>query len=193
MEAQQKDAVAGEYYLQGVMETASGIQLKPDSTFEFFYSYGALDRYGSGKWSIANHSIELNSRTRPPLDFKLISGKKTAENSITIKISDKNTNLLRYVLCIVKTKNGEHQQMTNVEGIAQFPKEKADSVSLIFQWCPDRFSTFNINSDNNYFEFGFEPWIAEIFFEHFQLKIEKNKLTGKHPLMEGDNFRYVKD
>ena len=40
--------ITGEYYLQGVIETASGFKLNDDSTFEFFFSYGALDRYGSG-------------------------------------------------------------------------------------------------------------------------------------------------
>ena len=61
MNAQQKDSIAGEYYLEGVMETASVIQLNPDFTFKFFYSYGALDRYGSGKWAIEDNIIELNS------------------------------------------------------------------------------------------------------------------------------------
>jgi hypothetical protein len=36
--------VTGEYYLEGVMETASVFQLNPDSSFNFFFSYGALDR-----------------------------------------------------------------------------------------------------------------------------------------------------
>jgi hypothetical protein len=46
------DTIAGEYHLQGVMETASAILLKPDHTFEIFFSYGAMDRQGSGKWAL---------------------------------------------------------------------------------------------------------------------------------------------
>ena len=42
-----KNSLAGEYYLKAVMETASGFNPHSDSTFEFFFSYGALDRYGS--------------------------------------------------------------------------------------------------------------------------------------------------
>jgi hypothetical protein len=37
--------IAGEYFLTGVHETAAGFLIKDDSTFEYFYSEGALDRY----------------------------------------------------------------------------------------------------------------------------------------------------
>jgi hypothetical protein len=47
------------------METASGFKINEDSSFEFYFSYGALDRYGSGKWNIKNDSIILNSKLFP--------------------------------------------------------------------------------------------------------------------------------
>ena len=50
--AQQKaNDMVGEYYLTGVMETASGFRLNADSSFDFFFSYGALDRSGKGPGS----------------------------------------------------------------------------------------------------------------------------------------------
>src|SRR5450432_943541 len=64
-------ALPGEYYLQGVMETASGFLLKPDSSFQFFFSYGALDRHGSGKWAVKENKLILNSAARPEYDFAL--------------------------------------------------------------------------------------------------------------------------
>jgi len=61
MHAQNNTAI-GIYNLQGVMETASGFKLNADSTFEFYFSYGALDRYGKGKWQITNDKLILNGR-----------------------------------------------------------------------------------------------------------------------------------
>jgi hypothetical protein len=61
----QKNTMAGEYSLSGVMETASAIQLNEDSTFRFYFSYGALDRYGSGKWSVHEKNIILDSKPYP--------------------------------------------------------------------------------------------------------------------------------
>ena len=64
-----QENIAGAYYLQGVMETGSGFKLNKDSSFQFFYSYGALDRYGSGKWKLENHKIILNSKPYPGQRF----------------------------------------------------------------------------------------------------------------------------
>jgi hypothetical protein len=43
----QTNNITGVYNLRGVMEMASGFKLNNDSSFEFYFSYGALDRYGS--------------------------------------------------------------------------------------------------------------------------------------------------
>ena len=62
MEAQKiTDTIIGEYYLKGVRETASGFKLNADSTFEFFFSYGALDRMGSGTWQKQGDQIIFSS------------------------------------------------------------------------------------------------------------------------------------
>ena len=53
--------LTGEYFLQGVREMASGFLLKEDNTFQFFFSYGALDRHGSGRWEAKNDVLFFNS------------------------------------------------------------------------------------------------------------------------------------
>ena len=173
MQAQDKTKlVAGEYYLRGVMETGSGFQLKPDSSFSFFYSYGMLDRFGSGRWTLRNDEVILTSRARPAVASRLIESRTTPDDSITIVIKDNNEVLIRYVHCQVKTENGVRELKTNEEGIARFPKEKIDSIALLFQLCPDRFSSFTVRGQENYFVFGFEPWIVEVFFDGFPLHWE---------------------
>jgi hypothetical protein len=183
--------IAGEYYLRGVKETSSGIQLKPDSSFNFFYSYGALDRFGTGTWSVQNNQIViLNSRPRPALDFKLVESRATADDSITVAIKDNNNALLHYVQCRIRTSTGIKELTTDQDGVARFAKEPTDSLALLFILCPDRFSSFSVSANQNYFVFGFEPWIVEVFFDHFLLLFENNQLSGGHPLLEGTKFRY---
>ena len=185
-------ALPGEYYLRGVMETASGFQLSPDSSFAFFYSYGMLDRFGKGTWTLKNNRVILTSRPRPPVDFRLLNSRSKPGDSITVVIRDNNEVLLRYVHCQLKTPNGIRELKTNEEGIARFPREKMDSIGLLFQLCPDRFSIFAVNNQDNYFEFGFEPWIVEVFFDHFELQWANGELTGPHPLIQGNAFHYEK-
>jgi len=51
--------LAGEYHLDGVMETGSGLLLHPDGRFEWFFSYGALDLAARGRWTRAGDGIDL--------------------------------------------------------------------------------------------------------------------------------------
>src|ERR1044071_832839 len=112
-----EDSIPGEYYMHGVMETASGFQLNSDSSFQFFYSYGALDRSGKGKWSLRDDSvIVFNSEPRPPLDFKLVEHKPAQKGAMIIQVTDNNKNILRYVHGVVKTATGEKEFAMNKDG-----------------------------------------------------------------------------
>lgn len=90
--------MTGEYYLQGVMETASRFKLNADSTFEFFFSYGALDRFGQGNWTVKDGRLKLNSRARPPKDFALKTSKKVAgQPGILVKMVDVPQQVMQFV------------------------------------------------------------------------------------------------
>jgi len=182
----------GEYYLRGVMETASGFQLKADSSFLFFYSYGMLDRFGRGSWGMDHSRIILNSRSRPPVDFKLLASRKIPGDSITVVIKDNNNTLLRYIHCQLRSSSVTKELKTSEDGFAVFAPGAFDSLALLFQLCPDRFSVFPVDPQNNYYEFGFEPWITEVFFENFSLECSPAELFGKHPLIKGREFHYEK-
>jgi len=186
--------LTGEYYLEGVMETASGFQINKDSSFQFFFSYGALDRSGKGKWKMLNDStIILDSDKRPPLDFKLAKQTSTAEKSITIQIDNNNKNILRHVQGFIKSGSIEKPFEMNTGGIANLENQEIDSIGLIFTLCPDRYSILPVERGNNYFVFQFEPWIADVFFEDFILTYADSAFTGMHPLLKGDNYTYRRE
>ena len=185
-------AQAGEYYLRGVTEVGSGFLLKPDSTFQFFFSYGALDREGSGTWRIKEKEIVFNSRKRPDHDFALINSKKTSDDFVTVRITDSNSLLLRYVYAKMEFSDTSIDEKTNNEGAIQFPKGEIKRLSLIFQFCPEKISVFNLNKEHNYFEFRFEPWLAEYFFTDFHLKLAGKDMKGKHPLLDEKEYFFIK-
>jgi hypothetical protein len=186
--------IAGEYYLRGVMETASGLRLNADSSFEFFYSYGALDRQGKGKWQLQKNLIILNSSPKPKSDFALIKSEEIKGDSIFVKITDNNNMVLRYVKCDFQIGNQIISANTDAAGRASIPQTKFESLELIFTICPDRPTVFvDLNKNHNYFEFRFEKWICEVVFKDLKLRIDKNGLTGQHPLLAGDSFSYIKN
>lgn len=186
-------SIPGEYYLHGVMETASGFQINADSSFQFFFSQGALDRSGKGKWSEKDGYISFNSPAKPPLDFALISSKKLKNDSFTVRIVEQNRALLSYVM--VYFKNGEkiEHESTNSDGIVSFYNQHPDEIILMFQFCPEKLSVFKLeNKDHNYYEFRFEPWLFDIFLNDLKLKVEGNKLVGGNPMLEGNSYNYIK-
>jgi hypothetical protein len=185
--------MVGEYYLRGVMETASGFKLNADASFQFFYSYGALDRHGSGKWAIKGDKVIFNSRETRASSFVLLNSKKINNDSISIKIIEKNPSLLKRVYCSIKSGSKVLNSVTDANGVASFSKMPVDSIGLVFEFCLDRPAAFTPNKEHNYFEFRFDPSIWEVYFENFELKIGNNEFTGPHPLLDGNKFRYVKD
>ena len=189
--AQTSPSMNGEYYLRGVMETASGFKLNGDSTFEFFFSYGALDRFGAGTWKYVNGEVVFNSRPQPPKDFAMVKAEKVPGNFTTIKVVDNNQILVSYVNAVLTHGKSTVEKSTNSDGMIRIPKQPVDSIALLFRLCPDRYSTFALASkDINYVEFRFEPWIAEVFFKDFKLKFDKSQLIGRHPLLDGQAFTY---
>ena len=53
-------SLAGEYHLDGVMETGSGLLLRDDGSFEWFFTYGALDLGARGKWKREGETVVLD-------------------------------------------------------------------------------------------------------------------------------------
>ena len=96
---------AGEYYLRGVPEMATGFKLNSDNSFEFFLIYGALDRHGSCKWRVNKEQVIFQSKPWSGIDFALLKSKTVSDDSITVRITDNNENVVRYVA--VSLKNGE--------------------------------------------------------------------------------------
>lgn len=184
----------GEYYLQGVMEVGSGFRLNADHTFDFFFSYGALDRAARGTWEQKGDSVILNSPPKPEHDFVLQESNRTADSSILIEVTDPNTMMLGYIHCQVRTKDGQVLQGSSDHyGRIAFERAPVDSIALIHEFFPDRYSVFPVeNADDNHFVFTILPSIVEVAITDLVLRIEGDGLVGGHPLVKKEELRYVK-
>ncbi len=182
----------GEYQLTGVMETASGLRLNEDSTFDFYYSYGAVDREGHGKWQIKNNKLLLNSAPRPALDFKLLNSRREPGNKVTLSIASGNTMVLSYIQFLINPGNNEEVLKTNNDGLATTNKKQINKIGILFELCADRPSYFeNLNMEHNYFQFGFESCICEVFFVDVELEMRDGNLYGSHPLLQPKIYTYT--
>ena len=186
----QTNSYAGEYYLSGVMETASGFRLNPDSTFDFFYSYGALDRGGKGNWAIQDSFVVLNSIGSAPDGFTLKNSRKVKSEGLMVIIDDPNPFFKKYVHGFVTGKEREEEQQSDHDGILRFQAGAYDSLLMMMEFSSEKVFRFPlVGKEENEFTFTFNPTILEVFFRNHKLKIDFGGLRGKHPLLgEKDCF-----
>jgi len=190
----QPASIAGEYYLTGVMETASGFQLNEDSSFQFFFSYGALDRYGKGKWRVHDRTVIFESLLKPTQDFKLMQSLESQTGKTSIQMKNMHPMLLQNVYCIVKSGSQRWEGKTNARGLVSFDTKKVDTIELLLEFCPEKKSVFTVNATSaRKFEFEPEPWLMEVFFQNFRLQLTENGLTGGHPLSDKTGLYYQKN
>ncbi|MET0464810.1 MAG: hypothetical protein ABW007_16730 [Chitinophagaceae bacterium] len=195
MQAQTNATITGEYELRGVMEMASGLLLKSDNTFEFYFSYGAMDRGGSGKWqwNEKDSMLILNTVNRHVSDYALVTSRKGSGRLLEIRITDPNTYLLRYTQLRVHTANGIIEGNADEKGVFTMPVQPVNKIELLFELCPEKISTIDVKDTmHSYFEFRFEPWITDVYFDNVMLKPTANGLEGGHPLLKGHTYQYHK-
>lgn len=186
------ESLPGMYFLHSVKETESGFKLERDGTFKFFFSYGALDRYGSGNWTLRDDQVVLQSRPWPGHDFEMASDARVDGDFVAVKILG-NPQLVRHVFVSLDNWEMGSWLKTNEEGVAFFPSRRAISITLVFEFCPERYTRYVIEDPSkNYVEFQLEQWLMEVFFDQFTLKAKRYSLSGKHPLLKGEKYDYEK-
>jgi hypothetical protein len=195
MEAQQTiQTLTGEYYLKGVMETASGFKLNEDSIFDFFFSYGALDRTGSGKWQQQGNKVIFNSINNKTKEFSLLNSKIEQSDKVVIKIMDANPSLRSHVYAILVSGDTKTEGMTNSKGEISFPRQEVDHIQLVLEFCPEKTFIFNNSLKlHNYFEFKIEKGIMEVFFDQLTLTLNEEGFEGQHPLLNPGTYRFKKN
>lgn len=185
--------IAGEYYLQGVHEMASGVLLKDDSSFQFFFSYGALDRYGDGKWSIVNGQLVLNSANNLTNDFELLGSSESRGGIIIIKIEEQNPILKKHVYASLENGLPGSWMPADGNGEISFAAQEFENISLLLEFCPERITRIPVKiKGHDQFSFRMNPGIMEVIFNNFSLDIGDGQLKGRHPLLEGEQFIFRK-
>jgi hypothetical protein len=186
--------ISGEYFLQNAREMASGFLLNADNSFQFFFSYGALDRQASGEWKQEGDKILFNSRSWPGSDFTLVRTETGETDMIRIQFEQNNPMLSAYMYAsLARGAEGSWEQFDQ-RGYVLFPFQPFESISLQFEYCPERFTEIPVRSNGQHvFIIRPEQSLAELFLTDFSLNISDAGLNGKHPMMEGVDYLYQKN
>ena len=181
---------AGEYYLKGVMETASGFNLHQNNTFEFFFSYGALDRHGYGTWSEGKKgTLVLNSDYNNQMPFEILAEKKENNSGLVITLPDYNKALQSETKIVVTYKETEEEQVVSSDGAFHFIAPFADKIVITCLYYIDNPATlFPSKEKNNYIELKPNHNLPLVHFIGAVYTINENTLKGKIHFMDEERI-----
>lgn len=79
-----QEKLIGVYELRGIHEMAAAFNFTEDGKFEFYYSYGAIDRTATGSYELKGDTVKLMSNKLAGNDFKIETQK--ARSWISVKV-----------------------------------------------------------------------------------------------------------
>lgn len=171
--AQSHHDVTGEYSLKGIPEMAAGFKFNEDSTFQFFYIYGAVDRSAHGEFTVIDNRIILKGSKPAGSDFTLSKELKSG-NGFTVSIVDSNKLLIKDAVCFFISGTDTVFVQTNDEGIANTEIRECDKILIIHQFYPDIPTVINVKGEeNNYFELTLNQSLAEVVFDDAVIEFDK--------------------
>ncbi len=178
--------ISGEYMLTNVREMASGFLLMPDHRFQFFFSYGALDRQAKGEWELEGDQVVFSSAKWSGADFTIISSKtESPEEGIIVLLDPPNPMLAAYLH--LSLSGGQENSWIQFRGPGELRLEpqEFDSLAIQFEFCPERFTVLPITKGHNQFVIRPEQTLFELYLHQFRLQHTAEGLSGRHPLLEG--------
>jgi hypothetical protein len=194
VQAQEAQAMAGHYYLQGVQEAGSELRLHPDGRFEYFLAYGAYDEQATGTWSVQGGRVLLNTagNSAPPR-FSLKQSASKPENPLTILVQDSKGRGLAAVEVYIDYGDGNPETGYTQEygWQARAPRGRARAIGLgvrMYNLEPQWFQV--AGRPDNYYVFEFSPGdLGRAHFRNLPLTPDNGDLLMER---EGRKLRYVK-
>lgn len=184
--------IAGTYFLKNVRETGAGFRLQADGSFEFFFSYGALDRQGKGNWKLEGDSLTFTSTTQQP-DFIPGPSSKTNDPGVLIRITGGNNSINPFFMATLTSGGTVNKASSRGSGELYFPPGPADRISIQFEFCPEKEFTYTpTDSKHNLFSFAVQPTLFDIQFRNWKMKWEPGIIKGSLPFSGGNQVVFSK-
>lgn len=163
--------------------------------FQFFYSYGAIDRTASGTFSTKGDSLFLKSDKVPFKDFTVTKQLKSAKG-YHLKFVDKNKYLVQGVKCIfIYEGSKSHTEVSNEKGEVFVDLPKVDRIFAMHTLFEDVLTTIkDEKSMNNNFTIKLNSSLEKVSFKGVDFHIlDENILTClPNYFMNMENIRFVK-
>ncbi len=185
--------IQGEYYFRK-QEMVAGFNFSPDGKFQFFYSYGAVDRSATGTFLVKADKLQIQSDKLPGKDVTIKNQSKQG-SGYNIQFEDPNKYLLKDILCIFFVDGKQKEAWSDENGKVEVAFAHCDSICVQHPFYPD-IMTFikDSKSDNNNFTLTLNPSLVQVSFKGIIFKIANDKVITCLPnyFMPLENIEFLK-
>lgn len=174
-------------------EMIAAFRFGEDSSFDFYYSYGAVDRNATGKFFIVDDTLKLKSAKEPGKDFNVTNQSKM-DGETTITIKDKNSYLIKYVNAFVIANGTEKIYEADDNGVIKIDMA-CDSIYLQHQLFPDIPTLIkDEKNNNNNFEVALNPSLQQVSFKGIDFIINGKTISClPNYFMPMENITFTKE
>jgi hypothetical protein len=186
--------IQGEYYFRR-MEMVAGFNFSADHKFQFFFSYGAVDRSASGTFSIEGDVLKLKSDKEAGKDFT-ITGQSKQASGYSITFKDDNNYLLKNILCVFRVDGKDQEAYSDSNGEVHVDLANCDTIYVQHSLYPDIFTLVkDKNNTNNNFTLTLNPSLEQVSFKGIDFKIAGDKTITCLPnyFMGMEDIKFVKE
>jgi len=139
--------VTGNYQFHW-QEMVAGFNFSADWKFEFFYSYGAVDRSATGSFSISGDTLHLKSDKEAGKDFTIKSHAKEG-SGYRIQFEDANKYLLSNIRCSFFIGTERTDEYTDQNGLVETDMVNCDKIYAYHELFPDMATIVKDEKNNN--------------------------------------------
>ncbi|MCW3090746.1 MAG: hypothetical protein JWP81_1815 [Ferruginibacter sp.] len=186
--------IQGEYYFRR-HEMVAGFNFSADGKFQFFYSYGAVDRSATGIFYVEGDTLKLKSDKAPGKDFTLLN-QSASGKGYTIKFEHPNQYLVKNILGIFFVSGKIHTAYSDDKGQVHIDLPNCDSIFVQHQLYPDILTLVkDKRSENHSFKLSLNPSLEQVSFKGIDFKIVNDKVISCIPnyFMEMEKIEFVKE
>jgi len=176
--------VPGTYQLRGIPETAAAIVLYADGNFDFYYSYGAVDRHAYGSWSEDASALQLTTAYPEANGFVLLEAKHVQGGPLTVQLEKPDHYYPEMLHVFAMHGKNSEEQIANRSGILQFQLPAAEKLLCVHEFFPDRLTELAVEENANYFLIKPTQEILLIHFEDVQARYADQTLQFSLPVLK---------
>jgi hypothetical protein len=175
-------------------EMVASFNFSDDNRFEFFYSYGAVDRNATGTFSMSGDTIRLHSTKEPGKDFTVTKQSEKGKN-YTIVAHAPNPYLLKHILAIAIVKGEQKYFESNEEGVITIDVPQCDTIYLQHTLFPDVLTLVKTaGNNNNHFEVELNPSLVQVSFKGIDLIMKGDELEcPTNYFMPIENIKFIRE